>query len=78
MAGRLNAAPHDRHVADRSADAWRRYPQLGAPSATRTRDLLLRRHSGPSAALTCEDAGQQRPIGSKAVAPWTIFDQDPQ
>jgi hypothetical protein len=27
--------------------------------------------------LTCEDAGQQRPRGFKAVVPWTIFDQDP-
>jgi hypothetical protein len=31
-----------------------------APTATRTRDLLLRRYPALSAVATCEDAGQVR------------------
>jgi hypothetical protein len=39
-----------------------------APSATRMRDLLLRRHERPSAVQTCEDARGQRANQPKAVA----------
>jgi hypothetical protein len=39
-----------------------------APSATRTRDLLLRRHKRLSAVQTCEDAGRLRANQPKAVA----------
>src|SRR5579863_3114572 len=41
--------------------------QFCAPSVIRTRDLLLRRHIGLNAMLTCEDAGQQRAKARKAV-----------
>jgi hypothetical protein len=44
-----------------------------APSATRTRDLLLRRHNRPSAVQTSEDARHQRAKQLKAVAVRTIL-----
>ena len=40
----------------------------GAPGASRTRDLLLRRHTGPSAAHTSEDARHQQAKPRQAVA----------
>jgi len=42
---------------------------VGAPSATRTRDLLLRRHRRLSAVQTCEDALQMQAKPLKAVVP---------
>jgi hypothetical protein len=44
-----------------------------APSATRTRDLLLRRHNHPSAVQTSNDARHQRAKQLKAVAVRTIL-----
>jgi hypothetical protein len=41
---------------------------VSAPSATRTRDLLLRRQTGLSAVQTSEDAGRWRAGQPKAVA----------
>jgi hypothetical protein len=35
MAGRLNAAPDDHHVADRFANAWRRYHGTSRAAAIR-------------------------------------------
>ena len=46
---------------------------VSAPSATRTRDLLLRRHNRPSAVQTSNDARHQRAKKLKAVAPGTTF-----
>ena len=45
----------------------------GAPSATRTRDLLLRRHNRPSAVQTSELARHRRAKQLKAVALGTIM-----
>jgi hypothetical protein len=42
--------------------------RVGAPSATRTRDLLLRRHSRMSAVQTCGFAGRHRAKLALAVA----------
>jgi hypothetical protein len=42
--------------------------KLGAPSATRTRDLLLRRHNRPSAVQTSEHARRRRAKQPQAVA----------
>jgi hypothetical protein len=50
---------------DRRPDLLRR---VGAPSATRTRDLLLRRHSRMSAVQTCGFAGRHRAKLPLAVA----------
>ena len=47
--------------------------KLGAPSATRTRDLLLRRHNRPSAVQTSNDARHQRAKQPQAVAVRTIL-----
>jgi hypothetical protein len=47
--------------------------KLGAPSATRTRDLLLRRHNRPSAMQTSNDARHQRAKQLKAVALGATF-----
>ena len=44
-----------------------------APSATRTRDLLLRRHNRPSAVQTSNDARHQQAKQPKAVAVRTIL-----
>ena len=45
----------------------------GAPGATRTRDLLLRRHSGPSAVQTSNNARHQRAKQPQAVAVQAIL-----
>ena len=42
--------------------------KLGAPSATRTRDLLRRRHNRPSAVQTSEHARRRRAKQPQAVA----------
>jgi hypothetical protein len=42
--------------------------KLGTPSAARTRELLLRRHSRPSAVQTSNDARHQRAEQAQAVA----------
>ena len=47
--------------------------KLGAPSATRTRDLLLRRHNRPSAVQNSSNARHQRAEQPKAVAARTIL-----
>ena len=47
--------------------------KLGAPSATRTRDLLLRRHNRPSAVQTSNDARHHRAKQPQAVAVRTIL-----
>jgi hypothetical protein len=44
-----------------------------APSATRTRDLLLRRHNHPSAVQTSKHARHQRTKQPQAVALGTIL-----
>jgi len=41
---------------------------VGAPSATRTRDLLLRRHNRPSAVQTSNDARHPGAKPPQAVA----------
>jgi len=42
--------------------------KVSAPSATRTRDLLLRRHTDPSAVQTRNDARHRRAKQPQAVA----------
>jgi hypothetical protein len=46
---------------------------VGAPSATRTRDLLLRRHNGPSGVQAVQDPRRRRAKQLEAVALGAIF-----